>query len=242
MRLLAPARDFTAERSLVAGLVRQFWLTGDEGDPSFREGLVVYIAIRGIHTVLEGRNFAAPRFLGGFVPAPIRSLVLSPSLGGPRPLLGEFDEVFNPARRAVAVRAAGDGTPARGARPPHSVRSSESSAGRRCNRRSPRSRKCTSRAVTPEASPRCSPSSVACPWRGSFAIWSAAATRSTTLWASFTAWNPRGRSGRRSPSTARGTGVFAAPITRGPTGRRVRSRCWRASPTYRSARVRRRAR
>ncbi len=113
MRLLAPARDLTAERSLIAALTRQFWLTGDDGDPSFREGLVLYIALRGIHTVLEGRNIAAPRFLGGFAPAPIRSLVLSPSLGGPRPLLGEFDEVLNPPDAPWRFAPAGDGTPAR---------------------------------------------------------------------------------------------------------------------------------
>lgn len=113
VRLLAPARDLTAERSLVAALARQFWLTGHQGDLFFREGLVLYIATRGINAVLEGRNIAAPRFLGGFVPAPIRSLVLSPSLGGPRPLSGEFDEVLQPADAPWRFAPAGEGSSAR---------------------------------------------------------------------------------------------------------------------------------
>jgi hypothetical protein len=114
MRLLSPARDLTAERSLVAALTRQFWLTGDEGDPFFREGLVIYIATRGIHhAVVEGRNLASPRFLGGFVPLPIRSLALSQNLAGPRPLLGEFDEVLQPPDAPWRSAPAGEGTPAR---------------------------------------------------------------------------------------------------------------------------------
>jgi len=113
MRLFAPARDLTAERSLIAALARQFWLAGDEVDAFFREGLVIYTATRGIHAVLEGRNFAAPRFLGGFVPAPIRSLTLSPNIAGSRPLLGEFDEVLQPANAPWRFAPAGEGTAAR---------------------------------------------------------------------------------------------------------------------------------
>lgn len=113
MRLLAPARDLTAERSLIAALARHFWSSGDAGDPFFREGLVLYIATRSIHAVLEGRNFAAPRFFGGFVPMPLRSLLLSPNLAGPRPPLGEFDEVLQPPDAPWRFAPAGEGTPAR---------------------------------------------------------------------------------------------------------------------------------
>lgn len=113
MRLFAPARDLTAERSLIAALARQFWMTGDEVDAPFREGLVIYSATRGIHAVLEGRNFAAPRFLGDFVPAPIRSVFLSPSIAGSRPLLAEFDEVLQPANAPWRFAPTGQGTAAR---------------------------------------------------------------------------------------------------------------------------------
>jgi hypothetical protein len=113
MRLLAPARDLTAERSLVAALARQFWLTGLDGNSSFREALVLYVASRGIHAVFERRNIAAPRFLGGFVPAPIRALVLSPDLAGPRPLFAEFDEVLQPPDAPWRFAPAGEGTSAR---------------------------------------------------------------------------------------------------------------------------------
>lgn len=113
MRLFAPERDLTAERSLIAALARQFWLAGDAADAFFREGLVIYTATRGIHAVLEGRNFGAPRFLGGFVPASTRSLILSPNIAGSRPLLGEFDEVLQPANAPWRFAPAGDGTAAR---------------------------------------------------------------------------------------------------------------------------------
>ena len=99
---------------MISGIARQFWRGTDTGaDASFREGLAIFAATRGIHAVLGGRNFAAPRFLGGFVSMPLRSLQLSPNLVGPRPLLDEFDEVIQPAEAAWRFASAADGTPAR---------------------------------------------------------------------------------------------------------------------------------
>lgn len=114
VRWITPERDVVAERALIAGVARQFWLGGHTAaEASFREGLAMFTATRGIHEVLAGRNFAAPRFLGGFVSMPLRSLQLSPNLAGPRPLLDEFDEVLRPAQAEWRFSSAADGTPAR---------------------------------------------------------------------------------------------------------------------------------
>lgn len=113
-RWLAPERDLLAERSLIAGLARQYWLPGSpSADPWFREGLVIYTATRGIHTALEGRNFAAPRYVGGFVSFPLRAQLLSPSPQGPRPTLDAFDEVLEPAGASWRFAPAGEGSAAR---------------------------------------------------------------------------------------------------------------------------------
>ena len=112
-RWIAPVRDMTAERSLIAALARQFWFAADNSDAAFREGLAIYTATRAINRVLEGRNFAAPRFLGGFVPMPIRSLMLSPNLIGPGAPVGEFDEVLMPADAEWRFASAAPGAPAR---------------------------------------------------------------------------------------------------------------------------------
>ena len=112
-RMVAPARDLIAERAVVAGLARQFWPAPSEGtDASFLEGLVIYTATRGIHTVLEGRNFAAPRFFGGFVSFPLRPLLLSPSPQGPQATLRQFDEVVEPAEAPWRYAGAGEGSAA----------------------------------------------------------------------------------------------------------------------------------
>lgn len=111
---LTPERDVTAERSMVAGVARQFWRGSDTGgDASFREGLAIFAATRGIHDVLAGRNFAAPRLFGGFLSLPLRSLQLSPNLVGPRPLLDEFDEIIQPAEASWRFASTADGSPAR---------------------------------------------------------------------------------------------------------------------------------
>lgn len=103
-RWLAPARDMTAERSLVAAISRQYW-TGPEPAPAswFQEGLVLYSGTRGIHEVLENRNFATVRYFGGFVPFAIRSVNWSPGQRLAKPRLRQFAEVDDPA--AAAWRA-----------------------------------------------------------------------------------------------------------------------------------------
>ncbi len=113
-RWLTPQRDMIAERALIAGLARQYWAADTTAaDPWFLEGLVIYTATRGIHTVLEGRNFAAPRFLGGFVSFPLRAQLLSPSPQGPRPTLEMFDEVLEPADAPWRYASTGKGSAAR---------------------------------------------------------------------------------------------------------------------------------
>lgn len=113
-RWIAPERDLTAERSLIAGLARQFWMIAPPGaDPWFREGLVIYSATRGIHTALEGRNFAAPRHFGGFVSFPLRGQLLSPSPQGPRPTVAVLDEVVEPAAAPWRFAPSGEGSAAR---------------------------------------------------------------------------------------------------------------------------------
>ena len=114
-RLIAPARDLIAERAVVAGIARQFWnaTTTTDADRWFVEGLTIYTATRGIHAALEGRNFAAPRYFGGFVSFPLRPLLLSPSPQGPQATLREFDEVVEPASAPWRFADAGPGSPAR---------------------------------------------------------------------------------------------------------------------------------
>lgn len=113
-RLFRPVRDLVAERALIAGVARQFWFAGhDDPDAWFREGLAIYTATRGIHAILEGRNFAAPRFFGDFVPFPIRSLMLSPNMPGTRPLLRGFDDILQPAEAPWRFASAATGTPSR---------------------------------------------------------------------------------------------------------------------------------
>jgi hypothetical protein len=113
VRWLAPERDLTAERSLIAAIARQFWFGGPDTDPWFREGLTIYTATRGINAVLEGRNFAAPRWFGGFVSFPLRPLLMSPSPVDPRPKPGEFDEVMQPAEASWRFAAVPEGSQAR---------------------------------------------------------------------------------------------------------------------------------
>lgn len=114
VRWIEPADDLTAERSLVAALARQFW-SGDGGadDGPFREGLTLYTSTRAIHRVLEGRNFEAPRYFGGFVPMPLGSLVLSPNLVGAGAPVGEFDELVQPAEATWRFASVAEGSPAR---------------------------------------------------------------------------------------------------------------------------------
>lgn len=120
VRWIEPARDVTAERSLIAALARQFWAAeGTDGtdvtagDGSFREALTLYTSARAIHRVLEGRNFHAPRFFSGFVPFPMGSLMLSPNQSGAGVPLGEFDEMLLPEQAAWRFAPVAHGSQAR---------------------------------------------------------------------------------------------------------------------------------
>lgn len=99
-RWLAPARDLTAERALIAGIGRQYW-TGPGTAPSFQEALALYSGTRGIHETLEGRNLATERYFGGFVPFVSRSIMWSPSPRQGRPRMRQFAEVGAPASEEV---------------------------------------------------------------------------------------------------------------------------------------------
>ena len=88
-RWIAPARDRSLERELIAGLTRQYW-TGRDG---FNEGVILYTGGRAIDTLLEGSQFHSDRYFGGFLPFPLRSLALSPAARDARPRLRRYDEL-----------------------------------------------------------------------------------------------------------------------------------------------------
>jgi hypothetical protein len=90
---IAPVRDQSMERAIIGGLVREYWKDRVAAPPSpFSEALIRYISLRAMHQQLEGSNFAAPRFFGGFAPFPLRSLLLSPPVADPRPRVWAFDD------------------------------------------------------------------------------------------------------------------------------------------------------
>lgn len=91
LRWLSPVRDQSMERALIAALAAQYW-QGESPAKSFQDALNSYVATRATHHILEGSNFAAPRFFGGHVSFPLRSLLLSPPVADPRPRVWTFDE------------------------------------------------------------------------------------------------------------------------------------------------------
>jgi hypothetical protein len=98
-RWLTREQDMALERSVIAAVARMYWLdlpATSEGPP-FREGLMLYAGTRGIHEVLENRNFASLRLFGGMVPVVVSSVSLSPSPWDPRPRVTRFAEVSAPA-------------------------------------------------------------------------------------------------------------------------------------------------
>jgi len=99
---LVPVRDQSTERAVIAAVVRLYWPLGDAPSP-FEEALTVYTGIRAIHHLLEGSNFESPRFFGGFVPFPLRSVLLSPPVGDPRPRVRDFAALAPSPNRADAV-------------------------------------------------------------------------------------------------------------------------------------------
>ena len=91
VRWLSPVRDQSTERALIGAMVRQYW---DRAAPSpFDEALINYLATRAIHQLLEGSNFETARFFGGDVPFALRSMLLSPPVGDPRPRVWGFAEL-----------------------------------------------------------------------------------------------------------------------------------------------------
>ncbi len=105
-RWLNTSRDFAFERSLLAALARQYTFSlAPEGQPAwFEECMALYLGTRLIHEQLEGRNFATPRFFGGFVPFSLRPVLNSPRPTDPRPRLRHIEDVEQPAN--VPWRAA----------------------------------------------------------------------------------------------------------------------------------------
>lgn len=107
LRWLSPVRDRSTERALVSALVRQYWSRAVTQDPaaSFEEAVILYIAARAVHQLLEVSNFQTTRFFGGVVPWPLRWVLLSPPAADPRPRVWKFDElqpaVDDDVRRAV---------------------------------------------------------------------------------------------------------------------------------------------
>lgn len=99
-RWLAPARELTAERTLIAGLARRYWQV--PATPAefnwFAEGVSLYSSTRAIHELLEGRNYASQRAFGGFVLHVIRALNWSPNSWQPQPRVRHFAEVDEPSR------------------------------------------------------------------------------------------------------------------------------------------------
>lgn len=110
-RWIAPERDRTAERSLVAALARAYWpVSAPQGtNAAFAEGLRLYVAARGVHALLDGRNFATPRSFGGFVPMPRRAVPLSVAPAHPRAWDRRVAEVVTPAAAAWRSAPADDG-------------------------------------------------------------------------------------------------------------------------------------
>jgi hypothetical protein len=95
VRWLAFERDQSLERAVIAAVTRQYWsrsIGRDQLTP-FEEAIVVYTAARAIHHRLEGSNFAVVRFFGGAVPFPLRSVLLSPQVGHPRPRAWRLEEL-----------------------------------------------------------------------------------------------------------------------------------------------------
>jgi hypothetical protein len=103
VRWLAPVRDQSLEREVIASVARQFW--GVPATPTmFHEAVVVYTGTRAIHHVLEGSNFEVVRLFGGLLPYPLRSVLLSPPVADPRPRVWQFMELSATGDAARVVR------------------------------------------------------------------------------------------------------------------------------------------
>lgn len=90
---VAPVRDQHTEREIIRGLVRAYWSDSVATPPdAFQSAVIAFVTMRAIHQRLEGSNFAAPRFFGGLLPFPLRSLLLSPPVADPRPRVWWFGD------------------------------------------------------------------------------------------------------------------------------------------------------
>ena len=103
VRWLAPQRDQSIEREAIASVTRQFWGMPQPPTP-FQEAAVVYTGTRAIHHALEGSNFEVVRSFGGFIPFPLRSILLSPPVADPRPRVWQFSELPATGDAARIVR------------------------------------------------------------------------------------------------------------------------------------------
>ena len=98
-RWITISRDRSLERTLIGAIARQYWRAGASASVSsaaaawFEEGLALYSGVRGVHTELEGSNYATYRFFGGFVPWSLRSVLWSPNAADPRPRVRRFPEI-----------------------------------------------------------------------------------------------------------------------------------------------------
>lgn len=97
---LAPVRDQQTERQVIRGIALEYWMRSGAHVDDFVASLIWYSANRAIHQQLEGSNFGTERFFGGYVPFPLRSVLLSPPVSDPRPRVlhfGDLDDVQRPA-------------------------------------------------------------------------------------------------------------------------------------------------
>ena len=94
-RWLSLSRDGSVDRALIAAIAREYWVDrASSADPrAFDEGLAQYAAARAIDAVLQGRQYWARRYFGGFVPYAVRSLPLSPPRSGAQGRRVSFDEL-----------------------------------------------------------------------------------------------------------------------------------------------------
>jgi hypothetical protein len=117
-RWINASRDRSLERTLIGAIARQYWRAGALAPAStlapasasaptwFDEGLAYYAGVRVVHQELEGGNYAAHRFFGGFVPFALRSVLWSPNPSDPRPRVRRFPEISPPDGQAARAMSA----------------------------------------------------------------------------------------------------------------------------------------
>src|SRR5262245_21123492 len=99
-RWLTTSRDVSLERTVVAGVNRQFWFeAADQTGRAewFAEGLARYAGARALNAVLEGRDYPTLRFFGDAIAYTTRSILLSRAPSDPRPRVSGLEELEAPA-------------------------------------------------------------------------------------------------------------------------------------------------